>query len=473
MMRKIVQAAGVVAGLVMLWGCTEGKDPVDYSTVTEYGTPDTTEFSTSAGESGSAVMFQAFSWQSHKMSKTWWTKISANAAEIKANFEWVWFPPVSNSGSANGYLPRQWQNYSSEYGTESQLRAAISDIAPAKAIGDIVINHRVGTTGWGDFTMPTLGTEQGKNYQAICSTDEGFEKDENMKKVSGSMRGAKDSGDNYDGGRDLDHTNEVVRQGVVDWLNELRAMGFAGWRYDYVRGYAAKYTGYYNAMSDAEFSVGELWVDDNSRISSWIEATKESVDGVAGAPSMAFDFAAKNALQTAFGKAETSTSYTVIPDGSYGALGDSNLLFRLKPQYAVTFVDNHDTGSTQNMLALDANDVGAAYVYILTHPGIPCVAWQHYFGVVSDSLASRRVGGTTLKLHDHIQYLISLRKALGITNVSAISVSDKSSSTYTARITGTKGEVVVSIGSSLSGCPNGFDTKYSGTNFRIHVKKNA
>lgn len=35
---------------------------------------------------------------------------------------------------------------------------------------------------------------------------------------------------------DLDHTNLVVRDGLVDWLNWLRShIGFEGWRFDFVK----------------------------------------------------------------------------------------------------------------------------------------------------------------------------------------------------------------------------------------------
>lgn len=42
---------------------------------------------------------------------------------------------------------------------------------------------------------------------------------------------------------DLDHMNPDLRDSLVDWLNYLHDyVGFQGWRFDFVRGYAAKYT---------------------------------------------------------------------------------------------------------------------------------------------------------------------------------------------------------------------------------------
>lgn len=37
---------------------------------------------------------------------------------------------------------------------------------------------------------------------------------------------------------DLDHTNEGLRKGIVDWMNWLKEdVGFTNWRFDFVKGY--------------------------------------------------------------------------------------------------------------------------------------------------------------------------------------------------------------------------------------------
>ena len=107
-------------------------------------------------------MLQGFSWESCK-SSSWWNVIKNNAEEIGNDFEYVWFPPCSDSNSNQGYLPRKLYVFDAKYGTKEQLKSAITAISPAKAIADVVINHRCGTTGWGDFTEPSFGTEKGVN----------------------------------------------------------------------------------------------------------------------------------------------------------------------------------------------------------------------------------------------------------------------------------------------------------------------
>ena len=130
--------------------------------------------------------------------------------------------------------------------------------------------------------------------------------------LGSSKKGAADSGMAYAAYRDLDHTNVAVQQGIYSWMNSvLKRAGFVGWRYDYVKGFDGKYVGYYNAMTDAAFSVGEYWPDSGTwktLINNWISATENSVNGQAGKKSRAFDFVLKQNLNNAFG-------WTKVADG--------------------------------------------------------------------------------------------------------------------------------------------------------------
>ena len=47
------------------------------------------------------------------------------------------------------------------------------------------------------------------------------------------------------------------------------------------------------------------------------------------------------------------------------------------PTHAVTFLDNHDTGSTQAHWPFPNDKILSGYAYILTHPGIPSLFWDH------------------------------------------------------------------------------------------------
>ncbi len=465
----------------------ENETPSDPSTPV----PDTPE-TPSAASSKSGVMLQGFNWASAPRgnSSSWnkWYKIVTNNADsIKDTFEYVWCPPPSktNTASSEGYTPTEWNVLDNCYGTEAELKEMISAISPAKAIADIVVNHRDGSTSWGDFTNPSLDVVKGENYKAICSDDEGFTSEPSyMGKVGTDMRGAKDSGEGYAASRDLDHTNTVVQEGIVKWMNEvLKPAGFYGWRYDYVKGFAGTYVGKYSKDSSAGFSVGEYWPTATynssnpsawgNEIKSWISKTEEG-----GARSKAFDFALKGAMNTVFGN-NTSN----VGNSNYALLADSSSLYISQPEDAVTFVDNHDTGSTQNHWYLDPADIGTAYALILTHPGVPCVAWQHYFTYSqsdngysagqSQYIGGSTVPGTSMTYREHIDYLIKLRKSVGIEYDSKWEKVSATGSQYVARITGTNGEITVSIGSAWNPSGDGYSGNgalYSGTNFAVYQK---
>ena len=79
------------------------------------------------------------------------------------------------------------------------------------------------------------------------------------------------------GARDLDHTSANVQKNVNAYLDFLKNdLGYTGFRYDFVKGYAAKYVGQYNATAKPEFSVGECW-DGYTTITSWINGTKVKI----------------------------------------------------------------------------------------------------------------------------------------------------------------------------------------------------
>lgn len=46
---------------------------------------------------------------------------------------------------------------------------------------------------------------------------------------------------------------------------------------------------------------------------------------------------------------------------------------------AITFIDNHDTGSTLNHWPFPSNHLPEGYAYILTHPGTPTVFYDHFW----------------------------------------------------------------------------------------------
>ncbi len=115
-------------------------------------------------------MLQGFHWESHAVSEGWYNIILENKQRIKdSGFTLIWFPPPSKSVSPQGYEPTQLKKLNSSYGKYGKLKDVISALSPeVKAIADIVINHRSGSTNFADFTNPDWSTH------TIVQNDEWF-----------------------------------------------------------------------------------------------------------------------------------------------------------------------------------------------------------------------------------------------------------------------------------------------------------
>lgn len=373
------------------------------------------------------VMLQSFYWDSY--SETQWTKLQNEAGELSDYFDLIWVP---NSGKCSsdpsmGYNPVYWfTNHNSSFGTETDLREMIATFKNfgTGIIEDVVINHRDGATNWTDFPTETY---KGVTYEwgpwAICSNDEVANEPGQEKPT-----GAPDTGDNFDGCRDLDHTNAKVQEGVKAYLDFLKNdLGYVGWRYDMVKGYGAQYTKMYNESAKAQFSVGEYW-DGYDNIVKWIENT--------GRQSAAFDFAFKFAVNDAFKNSNYgSLAWENQETGKWEPAGVVHMpKYR---RYAVTFIDNHDTGRESSAFP-QASQVVTANAFMLLNPGTPCVFMEHW-----------------LKHKDAIKQLIAIRKSVGITNESNVEVLSHDNAKYIAKVTGANGEVVIGIGRGLT-TPSGY-----------------
>ena len=383
------------------------------------------------------VMLQGFYWDSYADTK--WTNLESQADEMSQFFDLMWIPnsAYANAMSNNmGYHPVYWFDHRSAFGTEAQLRSMINTFKE-KGMGiieDVVINHRASVnSNWLNFPKETYkGVEYQLTAADICSDDE-------SSKNGYTPTGAADTGMPWDGARDLDHTGENVQKNVLAYLDKLlNDLGYIGFRYDFVKGFAAKYVGQYNVTAQPQFSVGECWDGSKSVVTNWINGTKQ--DGVI--QSAAFDFPLKYYINDAFSQGKWSR----LNDG---CLSDDNNYKR----YSVTFVDNHDTGRFGEC-PLYAN-VEAANAYILTMPGTPCVWLSHWKTYKST-----------------IKRLIIIRKAAGIHNQSAILKKQSSSTGYVLNVEGTKGKVLLLLGEATADT-NGYKLANEGTNYKIYVTENV
>lgn len=335
-------------------------------------------------ENYKGVMLQGFYWDS--FDDTQWNALEKQANDFATSFDLIWIPQSGNcGGSSMGYDDLYWfTNYSSSFGNEKQLRSMINTFKEKGlgTIADVVINHRRNLSSWTDFPAETYkGVTYQLTYNDICSDDEAGK--------NGYQVGPnKDTGEGWDGMRDLDHKSENVQTNVKAYLKFLlNDLGYAGFRYDMVKGYAAEYTKLYNEDSQPQFSVGEYW-DSSTKIKNWIDGTNKT--------SAAFDFQFKYVVRNATDKQDWSY-LKKQNDGNWPLVSTSFEQGEYR-QYAVTFVENHDTevrkdGSSNGPLK---KDTIAANAFMLAMPGTPCVFlkhWQDYKPEIKAMIEARKLAG--------------------------------------------------------------------------------
>lgn len=399
------------------------------------------------------IMLQSFGWDEGNQPKVkaagnLYKYIESKASEWKAvGFDMIWMPPPSRSSGGVGYLPTELHNFNSVHGSEVDLRAATAALKAygMHPIADVVANHRSGTNDWTTFTNPAW------SCATITSGDEantGWVASRGPKPC-----GAADTGEDFNGGRDLDHTNIETRNGIKTYLTKLKEQGFEGWRWDMTKGFSASYVGEYNTASTPYFSVGEYWDGDISKLKTWIDGT--------GKKSTTFDFSQYYSMQNGL-------------SGNYSAFGSGSSMAGLVGQYgysdyAVTFVDNHDTFVKSG--APEGDNIMKGYAYILTHPGIPCVFIPHYYGGTYKKDGQTR---TYISYKDKIDPLMAVRKANQIDAWSSIQVAT-TSGVYAAyikkRFEDASPAVAVKVGQgSWSPEGTGWILTASGTDYAVWSK---
>lgn len=367
------------------------------------------------------VMLQAFYWDGYDDAQ--WTALESQADEFAGTFDLVWLPQSGYCGGKSmGYDDLYWfTNYNSSFGTEAQLRSLINTFKAKgiKTIADVVINHRRNVSNWVDFPKETYNgvTYEMKSTDIVKNDDGGATL--NWATQNGyQLSNYNDTGEGWDGMRDLDHRSENVQTIVKAYLNFLRNdLGYAGFRYDMVKGYSSSYTGMYNAASQPEFSVGECW-DGSQTIKNWIDGTKQ--DNII--QSAAFDFQFKYVVRNATDK-QAWNFLAGQNDGNW-PLVSSNFEQGKYRRYAVTFVENHDTevrpdGSSNGPLR---KDTLAANAFMMAMPGTPCVFLKHWLAYPAQ-----------------IKAMVAARKEAGITNESSYQPF-RSATKYFSTVTMTKNE---------------------------------
>lgn len=348
-------------------------------------TPEETKLESGTG-TGREIVFQGFNWESWR--RQWYLELANKAADLsRCGITAVWFPPPTESVAPQGYMPSDLYNLNSAYGSLEELRSCIEEMhnQDLLALGDVVLNHRCAHKQSPNGVWNIFGGKLAWGPEAIVCDDPNFQ-----------GRGNPSSGDIFHAAPNIDHSQEFVRQDIKEWLNWLRNdVGFDGWRLDFVRGFSGGYVKEYIEASNPAFSIGEYWDSlayeggnlcynqdaHRQRIVNWINAT--------GGSSSAFDVTTKGILHSAL---HNQYWRLIDPQGKpTGVMG-------WWPSRAVTFLENHDTGSTQGHWPFPRDKLTQGYAYILTHPGTPVIFYDHFYDfgirdVINELIEARRRAG--------------------------------------------------------------------------------
>ncbi|KAM0934022.1 putative alpha-amylase [Dioscorea sansibarensis] len=319
----------------------------------------------------SQLLFQGFNWESWKKEGGWYNFLKDLVPDIAAaGVTHVWLPqPAQSAADApQGYIPgRLYDLNASKYGNLNELKSLLDALhsKQIKALADIVINHRSADNNC-NFEGGTPDSRLDWGLPMICCND-------TTCKGTGNL----DTGEGFGGAPDIDHLNIRVQNELSDWLNWLKSdIGFDGWRLDFAKGYSADIAKIYVNRAKPDFVVGEIWSSlayegskpvynqDGHRndLQRWVNAV--------GGPTTAFDFTTKGILNSA-----VQDELWRLKDSN----GNPPGFIGISPDKAVTFIDNHDTGSTQQQWPFPSDKVMQGYTYILTHPGIPSIFYDHLF----------------------------------------------------------------------------------------------
>ncbi|XP_019170778.1 PREDICTED: alpha-amylase 3, chloroplastic isoform X1 [Ipomoea nil] len=366
-----------------------------------------TKISSGTG-SGHEILCQGFNWESHKSGR-WYLELQEKAELLSSlGITVVWLPPPTESVSPEGYMPKDLYNLNSRYGTIDELKVIVKRFHEVgiQVLGDVVLNHRCASSRNQNGVWNIFGGRLNWDDRAVVADDPHFQ-----------GRGNKSSGDNFHAAPNIDHSQEFVRKDLKEWLCWLREeIGYDGWRLDFVRGFWGGYVKDYLETSEPYFAVGEYWdslsytygeMDHNQdahrqRIVDWINAT----NGTAGA----FDVTTKGILHSAIERCE----YWRLSDTK----GKPPGVVGWWPSRAVTFIENHDTGSTQGHWRFPGGKEMQGYAYILTHPGTPSVFYDHVFSGYQSEIGS----------------LLSLRKRNKIHCRSTVKITKAERDVYAAMI---------------------------------------
>ena len=330
------------------------------------------------------MILQGFNWFSHESG----THLKILRSELprmkRMGIKKLWIPPCvrSHKDHPQGYYPVDYLDFNSSYGTSEDLSKLLASSRP---LGIDCLYDLICWSSFGDYVREPFKFGEFE----VSPDDPGF----------------------------------VDR--MIKYTHDIMDLGFGGVRLDYLKSWPCNEVGY-GLGRDVEsvWMMGELW-DTMDYDHSWLCADQDrhrrqikNYMDLAGGGMHMLDFTTKGILQTALSNRE------------YWRLGGVPGLIGIDPSRSITFLDNHDTNwSDQNHWPFSGQNKDAymvGYMYIMTHPGTPCVYWNHY-----------------TDWYDDLVRLSDIRSKISPRTVDVLEASDKR---YTAII---NGNWEINIGESI------------------------
>lgn len=385
------------------------------------------------------TMMQYFEWYLPPDGSLWNT-LSSKAEELKkSGINIIWLPPAykgANGKQSVGYDVYdtydlgefdQKGSVATKYGTKKEYLYAVKTLQKQgiKVLADVVLNHMIGA----DETEIVMAQEMASNDRKYAIDEvkpimawtkfdfagrngkystftwnashfSGIDWDETSQhRGVYCFQGKKwnentdDENGNFDFlmGADLDMDNSETVKAVTDWGKwYIKTVKMDGLRLDAVKHISSDfYRDWLKKMRKHSgrnfFAVGEYWTDELPKLIQYLDAVDNSMT--------LFDVT----LHFAFLRASTSNGYFDMR-----TLYDNSLV-KARPEYAVTFVDNHDTQPGQSLYSfIPVWFKPIAYALILLQKdGIPCVFYGDYYGIPHDNIQPI----------EELKILLNLRKA--------------------------------------------------------------
>jgi alpha-amylase len=328
----------------------------------------------------SGVMMQAFYWNYPNKPGLWSTLRERAPSLAAAGIDAVWIPPPYKGAFGSGDVGygvydrydlgefEQRGTIATRYGSRKDLVAAIDALHEndIRVYADIVMNHMMGgdeerfTEGGKDYVARTKFAYPSHPFVFDHTRFNGCDHKGWVQWSPWDFAARPDAWDNLLG-CELRLRDPAVSAHLIEWGKWLTSeLKLDGYRLDAVK---HMYTPFLRAWIDAvrgdRFLVSEAWFGDRNQLIAYAGELGRS---------QFFDVP----LHYAF-SAMAAGNYDMRNLRGAGLVG-------IKPELAVTFVDNHDTTNAGALYSPVSQLKLHAYAYMLLRErGVPCVFWKDWF----------------------------------------------------------------------------------------------